>query len=459
MPDLLVGLDVGTSSVKAAVCTAEGQELAHGSAPLAWRTTPLGTETDPERVLSTVRAALADALARAPEGQVIGLGVAGMAESGVLLGPDGRPVAPLIAWHDSRDRDQAARLAADLGEEEFAAATGLPLGTQWSLTKHRWMREHDDRIERAVRRLNVGEWVVHALGGEQASEYSLASRTGWLHLRDRTWWEPTLEWAGADRALLPPLVQAGTPLGRAVRDRAGDRLAGAVLTVAGHDHQAAAVGAAATGDGDVLDSCGTAEALVRTVPAPLPEPAVVELTRHGVTVGWHALPGRLSVLGATRGGLLLQHVLRLLGRDRDDLPELDRTALETEPGPLRVRLADDGTATVSGAGRDGTPAAVWRAALDEATAELERLQQIMTAAAGPYGQVVMTGGWAHSEAMVELRRRAFGNARRSTAVQAGARGAALLAGQAAGVRTAVTGPVPGPSGEYRVHPRQGEEIS
>ncbi|MFB9839873.1 hypothetical protein, partial [Actinoallomurus acaciae] len=130
-----------------------------------------------------------------------------------------------------------------------------------------------------------------------------------------------------------------------------------------------------------------------------------------------------------------------LGRERDDLPELDRTALETEPGPLRARLADDGTATVSGAGREGTPAAVWRAALDEATAELERLQQIMSAAAGAYGQVVMTGGWAHSEAMVELRRRAFGNARRSTAVQAGARGAALLAGQAAGVRTAITGPV------------------
>jgi sugar (pentulose or hexulose) kinase len=439
VPDLLVGVDVGTSSVKVAVCAAEGRELAHASAPLAWRTTPAGTETDPERVLSAVRAALAAALARVPEGRVAALGVAGMAEVGVLLGPDGRPVAPLIAWHDSRDREQAARLATELGQEEFAAATGLPLGTQWSLTKHRWMRDNDTGTERAVRRLNVAEWVVHALGGEQASEYSLASRTGWLHLADRAWWAPALEWSGADAALLPPLVQAGTPLGRAAADRAGHRLAGAVLTVAGHDHQAAAIGAGATGDGDVLDSCGTAEALVRTVPAPLPEPAVVELTRHGVTVGWHALPGRLSVLGATRGGLLLQHVLRLLGRDRDDLPELDRAALEAEPGPLRVRLADDGTATISGAGRDVTPAAVWRAALDEATAGVAHLQKIVTGAAGEYGRVVMTGGWAHSEAMVALRRRAFGNARRSAAVEAGARGAALLAGQAAGVSTAIPG--------------------
>jgi sugar (pentulose or hexulose) kinase len=360
-----------------------------------------------------------------------------MAESGVLLGPDDRPVAPLIAWHDSRDRAQAALLATDLGEETFAAATGLPLSTQWSLTKHRWMRDTGTGVDRAVRRLNIAEWVVYALGGEQASEYSLASRTGWLHLRDQTWWPPALDWSGTDPAILPPLVQAGTPLGRA--GRAGDRLTGAVLTVAGHDHQAAAIGAGAVGDGDVLDSCGTAEALVRTVPAPLAESAVVRVTRHGVTVGRHVLPDRLSVLGATRGGLLLQHVLRLLGRDRDDLPALDRAAMEAEPGPLRVWLADDGTATISGAGREVTPATVWRAGLDQVTAELAHLQQIVSDATGEYGRVVMTGGWAHSEAMVELRRRAFGNARRSTALQAGARGAALLAGQAAGVLTAIPG--------------------
>ncbi|MEV5703710.1 FGGY family carbohydrate kinase [Actinoallomurus sp. NPDC052274] len=438
VPDLLVGVDVGTSSVKAAVCTADGREVAHGSAALTWSSTPNGTETDPARVLAAVQAALNDALTSAPEGRVAALGVASMAEAGVYLDGDDRPVAPLIAWHDSRDSEQAARLDADLGAETFAAATGLPLGTQWSLTKHRWLRDHGG-LDRAVRRLHVAEWVVYALGGEPASEFSLASRTGWFHLREGNWWEPTLEWSGMDPALLPPTVAGGTSLGRVAADRAGDRLAGAVLTLAGHDHLAAAVGAEATGDGDVLDSCGTAEALVRTVPVPLAEAAVVELTRHGVTVGRHVLPDRLSVLGATRGGLLLQHVLRLLGRDRDDLPELDRAALRTDPGPLRVRLAGDGTATVSGAGRNATPAAVWRAALDEATSGAAALQKIVTGAAGAHREVVMTGGWSNSEAMVELHRRAFGNARRSTAGQAGARGAALLAGQAAGLCPAIPG--------------------
>jgi sugar (pentulose or hexulose) kinase len=430
---LLVGVDVGTSSCKATVCTVDGREVAHGRAPLAWRNTAEGTETDPAQVLGAVRGALAQALAGAPEGRVAAVGVAGMAEVGVLLDRAGEPVAPLIAWHDGRDREQARSLAEDLGPDLFGAMTGLPLGTQWSLTKHRWLRDRTAALDRAVRRLHVPEWVVYALGGEQASEYSLASRTGWLHLRDRTWWTPALEWSGADPALLPPLVQAGTPLGRVAADRVGDRLAGAVLTVAGHDHLAAAVGAGAARDGDVLDSCGTAEALVRTVPAPLPEHAVTELVRHGVTVGWHALPGRLSVLGATRGGLLLQRVLRLLGRDHADLPELDRAALRTDPGSLRAHLTDDGTAALSGVGGDAGPAAAWRAAQQTALTEATRMQRLVTDATGEHGRVVMTGGWAHSEAMVALRREAFGAVHRSPAIEAGARGAALLAGCAAGV--------------------------
>ncbi|MCW2899075.1 MAG: xylulose kinase [Streptosporangiaceae bacterium] len=449
---LLVGVDVGTSSCKATVCTADGREVAHGRATLAWRSTPEGTETDPERVLAAVRTALSDALAAAPAGPVLALGVAGMAEVGVLLDRNGRPVAPLIAWHDSRDREQARRLGDDLGAEHFAAATGLPVGTQWSLTKHRWMRDHTSALERAVRRLHVAEWVVHALGGEQASEYSLASRTGWLHLGDRAWWTPALEWGGVDPDLLPPLTQAGAPLGRVSADWAGDRLAGAVLTVAGHDHLAAAVGAGAARDGDVLDSCGTAEALVRTVPAPLPEPAVTELVRHGVTVGWHALPGRLSVLGATRGGLLLQHVLRLLGRDRAGLPELDRAALRTDPGPLRARLTEDGTAVLSGVGGDAGPAAAWRAAQQTALTEAARMHRLMTDATGQHGRVVMTGGWSHSEAMVALRREAFGDVHRTSAVEAGARGAALLAGCAAGV---FAGPLDLPDPRAEAAPQSG----
>ena len=170
-----------------------------------------------------------------------------------------------------------------------------------------------------MRRLNVAEWIVRGLGGEEATEQSLASRTGWLRLAQRSWWSDTLEWSGASETLMPPLVTAGTPLGRVSADAGLPRLTGAVLTMAGHDHQAAVIGAGADGPGDELDSCGTAEALVRTIAPGLSPLVIAELAEAGITTGWHAVADHWCLLGATQGGLALQRVLALIGKDNADL--------------------------------------------------------------------------------------------------------------------------------------------
>lgn len=406
-PDLLIGLDVGTTSSKALVVGTDGEPVATGRAPTPWR----GTEVDAEALLGAALAAVEAALAGAPAGRVAGLGVTGMAESGVLLDRSGRPVAPMIAWHDPRDADEVARFAVDVGADVFHARTGLPLRSQWSHTKHRWLLDHEPVTARAVRRLNVAEWVVRGLGGEDASDLSLASRTGWLDLAARDWWDESLAWSGATRDLMAPLTVSGTPLGRV---RPGlDRLAGAVLTTAGHDHQSAAVGAGAAGPGDQLDSCGTAEALVRTVAAGIPADQVARLAAAGITVGWHVLDGRWSLLGATEGGLLLGRALDRLG------------------GAAAMAALDE--AVLSGAGPASPDAREWQAALEEATAQIAVLHDAMTSAAGPHRRMVVTGGWSHSPALMRAKRSVFGDLHVSRVAEAGARGAAFVAGLAAGV--------------------------
>jgi len=92
--------------------------------------------------------------------------------------------------------------------------------------------------------------------------------------------------------------------------------------VAGHDHQAAAIGVGALHPGDQLDSCGTAEALVRAIKPGLPPSAIADLAVAGITTAWHATAARWCLLGATQGGLALQRVLALLGKGTPDLPEL-----------------------------------------------------------------------------------------------------------------------------------------
>jgi sugar (pentulose or hexulose) kinase len=432
--ELLVGIDVGTTSCKAAVVRAgDGGEAAHGAVPTPWTVVPSGAELAPARLLDAALAATAGALAAAPDGPVLGVGVTSMAETGVLLDRHGRPVAPAIAWHDARGEAEAARLAADLGAERFSARTGLPVRPLFSIAKYAWLRANHPEVAAAVRWLGVAEWVVHGLGGRQVAELSLASRTGLLDLERRAWWEEARAWAGTPPGLLAELVQAGSPAGQADGARL-PRLAGATLTVAGHDHLSASVGAGATRPGDLFDSSGTAEALIRAVPPPVAPADVARLVAGNVTVGWHVLPGQHALLGASRAGLGLRRFLDLLGVDEQGRAGLDRAAAAAPPGSggLAVRDVFGETAALEGIGADPAPALVWRAALEAVTRRAAELRAQIESVAGPSRRLVLAGGWARSPAARSVKRALLGPFEWPRVTEAGARGAALLAGVAAG---------------------------
>src|SRR6266545_3959925 len=343
---LLVGIDLGTTTCKAVVVSAGGAELAHGAA---------------ER-----------ALARTPDGPVLAVGVTSMAETCALLGADGEPVAPAIAWHDLRGQDEAAALASGLGADRFAVRVGLPASALCTLAKYRWLRRHLPAALQGTRLLSVAEWVVHRLGGEQLAELSLASRTGALDRDAGDWWDEALAWAGGPAGLLPPVAPAGTPAGRA--GRRGGRLDGAVLAVAGHDHLCAAVGAGAAEPGELFDSCGTAEALVRAVPPPVEADRVRTAVAGHVTVGWHVVPGLQALLGAQRAGLVLQRFLDLLGVAPERVEELEAAAVATPPGAdgLTIEQAETDRAVLRGIGRHPSPGLLWRPAAGRAARPCER---------------------------------------------------------------------------------------
>jgi sugar (pentulose or hexulose) kinase len=419
---VLVGLDVGTTSVKAVVLGLDGRELAWSRVATRWASTPDGVEHDPLELAEVARQACRAAIGPLAAAHVLGIGITSFAESGVLLDRHGRPVAPLIAWHDERDRPDLDALAAELGPDQFGAHTGLPMWPQWSLTKHRWLLRHRPQARDAVRRLNVAEWIARSLGGEEATEQSLASRTGWLDLGTRQWWAQALDWSGARSSLFPPLVVSGTPLGEVSPAGGIAEITGAVITVAGHDHQAAAIGLGAAGPGEEVDSCGSAEALVRTIPVGLPAAAILGLTRAGITVGWHALPDRWAILGATQGGLDLGRALAELGLAPEDTAALEQYgAARPEDDPAAAGPAD------------ARAARRWRSALSEVAAQGHAVHVAITSAAGPHRALTVTGGWSRSEALLTIKRRLYGSLSLSQVREPGARGAALLAGLAAGV--------------------------
>jgi sugar (pentulose or hexulose) kinase len=388
------GLDVGTTSSKAVVYGVDGTVLGTGRAAMTWGTGPQGTQIDAD-VLS--RSAL-DALSAAAEAAgvpVRAVGVTSMGESGVLADARERPLAPVIAWHDERDGEEVADLAQQLGPEAFGGVAGKPLRGQFSLTKHRWLLRHEPESRTATTRFDVGGWVVRRLGGDAVLELSQAGRTGWLDVVKRDWWDDALTWSGARRELMPPLVQAGTPVGTVTSDAVSPLLRGALLTLAGHDHQAAALGARAVAPGSELDSSGTAEALVRTVSSVPSAADMARLAAAGITTDPSIQTGRWSLLGGTEGGLAQNRVLELLGVGDDGLARLDAAAEQAPFGRVTVAGLGSESLTLGGIAGGVGPGEVWKAVVAVAADAAVALHRAMDEVVGPAERVVVTGGWRH----------------------------------------------------------------
>ena len=425
------GLDVGTTSSKAVVYAADGAVLGTGRAATTWESGPRGTETDAEVLWRSAVDAL-NAAAEAAGTAVRAVGVTSMGESGVLTDANERPLAPVIAWHDDRDHTEVADLADKIGADAFGGIAGKPLRGQFSLTKHRWLLNHEPASRAATRRFDVGGWVVRRLGGDAVLELSLAGRTGWLDVTARDWWDDALTWSGASRELMPPLVQAGVPVGAVTSEMASPLLRGALLTLAGHDHQAAALGARAVGPGFELDSSGTAEALVRTVSRMPSRPDAARLATAGITTDPSIEPGHWTLLAGTEGGLAQNRALDLLGIGAHGLAQLDAAASDAPGGRVVVGGLGRDALTLGGLAGGVGPGEVWKAVVAAAADEALALHLAMDDVVGPAVRVVVTGGWRHSAEVLRAKAARFENLEVSAVDEAGALGAATLAARATG---------------------------
>lgn len=434
MARLLVGVDLGTTAVKVAVSVdgAPSVPTAHRSVP--WTTTGTGAEIDAELLFQVVLGAVADACAQHPRGAVDALAVTSFAESVVLLDGTGRPVQPLVAWHDTRGASEADQLGRHVGHDAFSSRTGLPVSALCSAAKVRCAAVAGLDLSTVVAVLSATDWVAHRLGGGLGFDLSLASRTGWLELADRAWAPDLVAWTGLPASAMPVLLPSGSGRGRVLpQEGVPSSCEGALVVAAGMDHLVAAVGAGASSAGDVWDSCGTAEALVRST-RPLGPDAVLGAVRRGLEVGWHAADGHYSVLGAQRSGYAFQRVLTLLGiSSASGLRDFESSTTRPDPGAGPV-FAEPYSASygITGLTSWTGPAELWSALVERVAADGAALVRETDAVAGPHRRVVVGGGWSDSAWFVESKHRYLTGVERAPVAQPGAEGAVLLARRALG---------------------------
>jgi len=240
--------------------------------------------------------------------------------------------------------------------------------------------------------------------------------------------------AGLSARILPWERPAGSPAGYLRHDGVVSCAAGAVLTVAGHDHAAGAIGVGAVEADELFNSSGTADVLARSIPGTLPQAGRQQVVTAGWSIGRHVLPGTSLLLAGVSGGLLLRRVLAALGAESEPARSaLDQASLSVGDLPAGLSVSGDGRTQDDVVLRvqDGaSPASIWAAAV-RYTAEAARLLlDGIEKPAGPHRRAVAAGGWTQMASVRAAKAAVIDALSFSPVAQPGATGAAMLAAYA-----------------------------
>ncbi|MCE5169794.1 gluconokinase [Paenibacillus profundus] len=210
MKKYMIGIDIGTTSTKAVLFEENGQVVAKGSEgyPLY---TPNSTiaEQDPEHIFQAVIQSVKQVMAHSEvrREDILFVAFSSAMHSVIAVNAAGKPLTPCMTWADNRSSEYATRLKRDMNGHELYLRTGTPIHPMSPITKLMWMRDEEPEIfQKTNKFISVKEYVFAKLFNEYVVDYSIASATGMLNLRDLDWDEEALRIAGITRNQLSKLV-------------------------------------------------------------------------------------------------------------------------------------------------------------------------------------------------------------------------------------------------------------
>ncbi len=398
---LVAGVDSSTQSTKVLLCQAEdGTIVGRGSAPH-----PPGTECDPAAWWSALEQAGKGLLDRAGA-----IGVAAQQHGMVVVDEAGEVIRPALLWNDLRSAPAARELIAERGGPRWwAEQTGSVPSASFTVTKLRWLAEHEPRNAARVARVMLPhDWLTWRLASltqdaaEPVTDRGDASGTGYFSPRAGGWLPEVAAAALGHEPGLPRIAQPS--------EIVGETAGGAVLAPGTGDNMGAALGLGLE-PGELVTSIGTSGTAYAVT-----ERAAADET--GMVAGFADATGRfLPLIATVNAGLVLSAVAALTGTDLDGL---SARALTAEPGAGGIALLPyldgerspnrpDASGVLRGlTTRNATAANLARAAIEAVLATLAEAADLIAAQGASRERVLLIGGGARSEAARRLAPGIFG---------------------------------------------------
>jgi xylulokinase len=286
----LVGLDVGTTGVKALALSPEGEVLARAEEGYDLSTPHPGwAEQDPEDWWHAAARALA-----ALGGEPTAIGLSGQMHGLVVLDDQDLVLRPAILWNDQRTEAECAEIEQQIGLARLVQLTGNRALTGFTAPKLLWLRRHEpETYARIAHVLLPKDYVRLRLTGERVTDVADASGTLLLDVAGRRWSEEMLEALEVDPGWLPRVVESP--------EVSGETQAGVPVAAGAGDQAAAALGVGVDRPGPVSVVLGTSGVVFAALPAFAADAqARVHAFCHAVPGGWHAMGVMLSAAGSLR---------------------------------------------------------------------------------------------------------------------------------------------------------------
>ncbi|MCO5144618.1 MAG: xylulokinase [Aquamicrobium sp.] len=295
---MYLGIDLGTSGVKALLLDAGQRVVASASAPLevsrphdGWaEQNPADWIEATEAAVSALKSTHSAALAA-----VRGIGLSGQMHGATLIDAAGAVLRPAILWNDTRSHAEATALDAD---PRFRTVTGNIVFPGFTAPKLAWVRANEPAVfVRVAKVLLPKDYLRLWLTGDYVSEMSDAAGTAWLDVGRRAWSSELLAATGLDLRHMPALVE-GTEVSGTLRGSIAARwgMGGGVVVAGGAgDNAASACGMGAVRAGQAFVSLGTSGVLFAANDAYRPNPAsAVHTFCHALPGAWHQMGVILS---------------------------------------------------------------------------------------------------------------------------------------------------------------------
>jgi sugar (pentulose or hexulose) kinase len=449
----LLGVDVGTTHCKVGVCDDDGSRfrVSRGATPVGYDSAGLPRYC-PEELWLTVVAVIRNVGEQCHLGEVQCVGVASMAEAGLLVDPlSGEPRSEIIPWFDSRSVPQARVIAEADEPSRLFRRSGLHPNFKHGLAKILWLRDRDPAVTHGTVWLSVADYIVFRLTGQMVTDPTLAARTYVYSLEDSAWDDAWIRHFGLVPGNFPRVAPTGEPAGLLLGDAAEQTglRSGTRVAVAGHDHICASLAVGLVNPGTVVDSVGTAESLLGVLEHP-------ELTERGFDSGLvivpHVLPNRFCWLGGTRSsGGAVEWISRRLAdaplTTDDSLQMMEEAGGEPTHvlffpylrGSGGMHPDDQMRAAFVGLDASHSRAQILKAVLEGTAYESESIRRAAERLAGAtIDELIVVGGGASNLTWVQIKADVTGCRCVLPAVEeATALGAALLAGLGGGVLESV----------------------